>query len=59
MDSVEIVKFIKTTLTREGEGKEGDPIRVITQYWDFEGNLMFEFDPHLGRVVSYNCTKLP
>jgi len=46
MDKVEILKVIKTTLTRRGEGKDlSDPVRIITQYWDFEGNLIFEIDP--------------
>jgi hypothetical protein len=44
MDTVEVVEMIKTTLTRRGEGVDGDPIRVITQYWDFKGNLLFEID---------------
>lgn len=60
MDTVEIVKMIKTTLTRRGEGIEGDPIRVITQYWDFEGNLLLEIDTNakVEPIVSPNITKI-
>lgn len=58
MDTVEVINLIKTTLKRLGDGTELDPIRVITQYWDMDGNLLFEYDPHLGRVINYNCTKL-
>jgi hypothetical protein len=46
MKEVEVVKMIKTKLLRRGEGKmKSDPIRIIEQYWDFEGNLLFEIDP--------------
>jgi hypothetical protein len=47
MDELKIVTYIKTTLTREGNGTD-DPVRVITQWWDFEGNLLFEYDPTEG-----------
>jgi len=50
MDKVEIIQFIKTTLTRRGKGVEGDPVRVITQFWDMQGNLMFEYDPEKGLI---------
>jgi len=46
MDTVRVLKLIETTLTRRGEGKDlKDPIRIITQYWDLDGNLIFEIDP--------------
>ncbi len=45
MDKVEILKLIKTTLTRRGEGVHLDPVRVITQYWTMDGELVFEIDP--------------
>lgn len=28
-----------------GLGEEGDPIRVVTQYWSDDGNLLAENDP--------------
>jgi len=50
MDKVEIIQLIKTTLTRRGKGIEGDPVRVITQFWDMQGELMFEYDPEKGLI---------
>ena len=44
MDTVELMKLIKTTLKVRG-GTEGDPKRVITQYWALDGKLAFEEDP--------------
>lgn len=45
MDTVRIMQVIETTNARRGEGVEGDPIRVLTQYWDMEGRLLAEVDP--------------
>ena len=46
MKEVEIIEVIVTRILRRGLGKdEKDPIRIITQYWDSEGNLIFEIDP--------------
>jgi hypothetical protein len=46
MDTVEVLQVIRTTLTRRGSGKDiGDPIRVITQYWSMQGELLVEIDP--------------
>ena len=53
MNSVEILKLIRTRLLRRGDGKE-DPIRIIEQYWDLEGNLVFEIDPVLQKEVTKN-----
>ena len=36
---------IETTLTRRGDGTPDSPIRVITQYWSQEGDLIIEHDP--------------
>ena len=44
MDTVELIAMIKTTNARRGDGKLV-PIRIITQYWDMDGNLVFEIDP--------------
>ena len=47
MDDVKIIKLIKTRLLRRGDGKnENDPIRIITQYWNFDGELVIEYDPY-------------
>lgn len=46
MDTVELIQVIRTTLTRRGEGKdESDPVRIITQYWSTDGELLAEVDP--------------
>ncbi len=39
-----IIQAIETKATR-GLGTEKDPARVVTQYWDFDGNLLAENDP--------------
>lgn len=44
MDTVKVIEVVETTLTRRGNG-ETNPIRVITQYWDRDGNLLAEEDP--------------
>jgi hypothetical protein len=42
-----IIEVIVTTIARRGSGKSGaEPIRVITQYWDKDGNLLAEVDPY-------------
>jgi hypothetical protein len=43
--AVEVLQVIRTTLLRRGKGIEGDPVRIITQYWLMDGTLLFEHDP--------------
>jgi len=43
---VEIIKIIRTTLTKYGAGTEKDPIREIEQFWSLDGKLLWENDPH-------------
>jgi hypothetical protein len=50
---VEIIQFIKTKLKTIGQGVEGDPVRIITQYWDMTGKLIFEVDPYAKEVKYY------
>lgn len=46
MDTVKTVVLIETTLARRGNGKGPDsPVRVITQYWIPDGELLIEYDP--------------
>lgn len=45
MNTAKVMQVIQTTLLRRGEGVEGDPVRIITQYWSFEGDLLAEVDP--------------
>lgn len=43
-DSVRIINVIRTEALK-GEGTPENPYRSITQYWDFKGNLLAEYDP--------------
>jgi hypothetical protein len=59
MKAVEIVKLIKTTLTLKGSGEsENDPIRILIQYWDMKGSLLFEIDTHTKEVIYYDPEEL-
>ena len=42
-DSARVIQVIETKSIR-GIGTESDPVRVVTQYWDFEGNFLAEMD---------------
>lgn len=42
-DSAKVIQVIVTTALK-GEGTEKDPVRIVTQYWDFKGNLLAEAD---------------
>ncbi|MEH7381769.1 hypothetical protein V7138_15000 [Bacillus sp. JJ1533] len=48
MDYAKVTQVIETILKRKGNGKD-DPIRIITQYWSLDGELLFEFDPLEGK----------
>lgn len=43
-DSAKVILVIATKSLR-GEGTDYDKCRTVTQYWDFEGNLLAENDP--------------
>lgn len=43
-DSAKVIFAIETRALR-GNGTEEDKCRIVTQYWDFEGNLLAENDP--------------
>lgn len=43
-DSARVIRVIKTEALR-GKGTQGDSCRLVTQYWDFDGNLLAENDP--------------
>lgn len=48
-DRAEVIQVIRTTLTRRGAGKDAsDPVRVITQFWSLDGELLAEADPFAG-----------
>ncbi len=44
-DCVRQIEVIESTIMRRGKGVEGDPIRIITQYWSLDGRLLAEVDP--------------
>jgi len=43
MKQVEVIKIIRVQWPR-GKGTEVDPCRTVLQYWDFDGNLVWEDD---------------
>ena len=43
--TAKVVELIMTESGR-GIGTAVDPCRVVTQYWTFYGDLVFEIDPH-------------
>ena len=42
-DVARVISVIETKGIR-GVGTEKDPVREVTQYWDFEGNFLAEAD---------------
>lgn len=49
-DSARVIQVIETKTLR-GTGTEKDLCREVTQYWDFDGNLLSENDPCEERKV--------
>ncbi len=46
IDSARVISIIETKALR-GTGTEGNPCRIVKQYWDFEGNLLAENDQYI------------
>jgi len=44
-DTARVIKVIETTILRRGAGTDGDPHRVIRQYWSLDGEPLAEIDP--------------
>ena len=44
LDDLEFVKVVKVTLLK-GKGTTEEPCRNVFQYWDMDGNFLFEVDP--------------
>lgn len=42
-DSAQVIEVIRTK-SLIGAGTEEDPVRVITQYWSFDGKLLAQND---------------
>ena len=49
-DSAQVIQVIKTESMR-GVGTQDDLSRIVTQYWDFYGNLLAEHDPARDEYV--------
>lgn len=47
-----LIKVIVTELTKRGEGVEGDPVRIVTEYWSTEGELLAERDEWMEERVK-------
>lgn len=45
MDTAILRQVIETQILRRGAGVDGDPVRVITQIWTTDGELLAEKDP--------------
>ncbi len=50
-DSAKVIEVIMTESLR-GEGTPEDLGRIVTQYWDFDGNLLAENDPCITESVT-------
>lgn len=44
-DTAQLIPVLVTKLTRRGNGMPADPIRIITQIWHPNGELLAEVDP--------------
>lgn len=51
LDNLTVQKVIVIKLLR-GEGTDEDMYRIVTQYWDIEGNFLFEIDPCKKRKLD-------
>lgn len=48
-------KLIQVISTQERRGRgldETDPIRMVDQIYDIDGNLLMERDPHAGKPIT-------
>ena len=50
-DSAKVVKVVRTTAMR-GEGTNESPVRTVTQYWDFNGELLAENDGFINDCIK-------
>ena len=58
VDSAKIVRVIETKSAR-GSCTREDPMRIVTQYWDFKGNLLAENDPLSDYVPEISPSEQP
>lgn len=45
-DKAKVIQVIETVATKGGGLDSDDPVRLIRQYWDFEGNLLACWDEY-------------
>ena len=56
--SARVIQVIETK-SKRGLGTEQDPVRVVTQYWDFEGNFLAEMDTeHCIPLVKHEANAI-
>lgn len=48
-----VIQVVETDLERRGSGRdESSPIRVVRQYYSFDGELLAELDPYRERYLE-------
>lgn len=53
--SAKVIQVIETK-SKRGLGTEKDPVREVTQYWDFEGRFLAEMDmKHCFPIIEYEA----
>jgi hypothetical protein len=56
MNGARLVTLIESTIARRGKGTERSPIRIITQYFSTDGELVAEVDQnvqvHLKKILD-------
>lgn len=45
-DSARVIRVIETRALK-GSGTNNDPVRVVKQFWNFDGSLIAESDPFI------------
>lgn len=56
--SAKVIQVIETKAKR-GLGTKKDPVRIVTQYWDLEGNFLAEMDAeHSIPIVEYETNAI-
>lgn len=48
-ERAKVIEVVKTEALI-GAGTESDPVRIIIQYWSFEGKLLAEYDEHIENM---------
>lgn len=50
------VIYVIETKSKRGLGTEKDPVREVTQYWDFEGKFLAEMDTeHFIPIIEHDA----